>query len=467
MHTEVGRRAVPLLPGAALLAVLALGCSRGGKPPPGRAAVRPAVPAAVPAAGVLADGETDGEAGRELAPHEYVACPVPGRQLEEADRVLDEAAARFDAREFAVALACAELASDLLPQAVEPHHLRAAALSGLGRHLAAQTAFAMALALDPDDPETLAAAADFYINVLPPKRRDTTLVGLEYARRGSERAATRRRRDRSLRARLLLLQAQALNDLGGADAALPSVDAALALAPNLVEAAHERGVCLFNLCRFTESEEAFRAVLRRSPDDPYAHHHLGLIYERLGRHEQASGHFARARGLAPEEFGPEVAMSSEEFAREVDRAIAELTPEVRALLGDVRIELADLPSQEDLTAVEPPFSPTILGLYRGFAGPDEAAGQEPHVHAHSLGAAGAPPAPPHPATAAVTRRREGPREPGAGAGPERSIVLYRKNLARAVKSRAELLRQIRKTLVHELGHLQGYDENELRRRGLE
>jgi predicted Zn-dependent protease with MMP-like domain len=46
-------------------------------------------------------------------------------------------------------------------------------------------------------------------------------------------------------------------------------------------------------------------------------------------------------------------------------------------------------------------------------------------------------------------------------------VLYRKNLARAVKSRAELDHQIRRTLIHEIGHLQGLDEDELRRRGLE
>jgi len=51
--------------------------------------------------------------------------------------------------------------------------------------------------------------------------------------------------------------------------------------------------------------------------------------------------------------------------------------------------------------------------------------------------------------------------------PPRAIVLYRKNLARAVRSRDELDRQIRRTLIHEIGHLQGLDEDDLRRRGLE
>ena len=51
--------------------------------------------------------------------------------------------------------------------------------------------------------------------------------------------------------------------------------------------------------------------------------------------------------------------------------------------------------------------------------------------------------------------------------PARAVVLYRKNLARATHTRAELNRQIRHTLRHEIGHMQGYDEDELRRRGLE
>jgi predicted Zn-dependent protease with MMP-like domain len=46
-------------------------------------------------------------------------------------------------------------------------------------------------------------------------------------------------------------------------------------------------------------------------------------------------------------------------------------------------------------------------------------------------------------------------------------VLYRMNLARAVRSRAELTEQIDRTIRHELGHLDGLDEDDLRRRDLE
>jgi predicted Zn-dependent protease with MMP-like domain len=47
------------------------------------------------------------------------------------------------------------------------------------------------------------------------------------------------------------------------------------------------------------------------------------------------------------------------------------------------------------------------------------------------------------------------------------VVLYRKNLARAVKSHDELIEQIRVTLLHEIGHLRGEDDVELAARGLE
>jgi predicted Zn-dependent protease with MMP-like domain/Flp pilus assembly protein TadD len=357
-------------------------------------------------------------------------CSISGQ---DADAVLDEASRLlYDVGDFKAALGCAELAVDLVPQAVEAHHYRAAALAARGRYSEAQVGFAMALARDPDDPETLAAAADFFINIAQPKQRSAILLGLEYARRGSGRAASRRRLDRQLRARLSLLEAEALNDLGQSDAALLRVDAALKLAPQNPAALHERGVSLFSLCRFRDAAAAFGEVLREQPDDPYAHYHLGLIDEREGRQAEAEQRFARARALAPDDFPPAVEISAEEFRAEVDRAIGEQPAEVRRALAVVALELVDLPAQEDLVAVDPPFAPTIMGLYRG-----------------------------------LPLAQIGPTSADEEPIPPRAIVLYRKNLARAVRSRDELDRQIRRTLVHEIGHLQGLDEDDLRRRGLE
>ena len=419
---------------------IALGC-RADAPPP---SARP-------------DGKGEGEtkthepqqmaAGKSVQPPAYptdlhaeahgrvpfTECPLLETALFDQDRpdqLLQVAAERYGIGAFGEAYACAEIAADLVPDSIDAHHIRAAAAAALGHYDMARLAYALALALDPEDPETLAAAADFYINALPARRRETTLLGLAYARNGRSRVVTRRRKNQPLRARLSLLEAQAFNDLGRSDEALERTEEALDLTPELVEALHERGVALFNLCQFEPARHAFEQVLAALPDDPYAHHHLGLIYEQLGRVRESAHHLRRAQALQPQEFTSPVLLTAAAFDQEVQEAVAELPPDKAMLIAQVEIEIADLPARADLMAVEPPFSPTILGLYRGLPEGVE-----------SL--------------------------PGDAAVPSRTIVLYRKNLARAVKTRAELDAQIRRTLLHEIGHLRGLDEDALRRRGLD
>ncbi len=101
----------------------------------------------------------------------------------------------------------------------------------------------------------------------------------------------------------------------------------------------------------------------------------------------------------------------------------------RRSLASVPLEVADVPSLDDLTAVDPPLSPAILGLYRG---PSENEACD-----------------------------------AGGPQPCRSIAIYWKNLARFARDRQELAEQVRVTLLHELGHLHGENDDELRDRGLE
>ena len=350
----------------------------------------------------------------------------PARPL---DALLDRAAERYDHGDFNTSLVCAEEAARVEPRSVEAHHDRAAALQELGRLDDAEAAFTRALALDPDDPETLAGAADLYINRLPPTN-DHTETGLEYARRGSRRlkrahAPRGAHPDRALVARLALLEGQALNDLGRSREALMRLDAALAALPEDLHARYERAVALFDLCRFADAKRAFGDVLARNPHDAWAHHHLGLTLERLGDIAAADREMGRARQEAPAEFHAPVEVSATEFRALVDAEAHRLPAQLRADLGRVSLETADLPDLSDLTAEEPPLAPTILGLFRGAP-----IGEAPE-------------------------------------GEARAIVIYRKNLARAVASRDELIQQIRTTLLHDLGHLRGEDDDALRARGLE
>jgi predicted Zn-dependent protease with MMP-like domain len=106
---------------------------------------------------------------------------------------------------------------------------------------------------------------------------------------------------------------------------------------------------------------------------------------------------------------------------------------MRKDLAGIPVDMEDLPQEADLISGDPPLSPSILGLFRGTP-LNETCEPEPDA------------------------------KPGE---PCRSIVLYRKNLGRAVQSREELNEQIRVTLLHEVGHLRGEDDSELAARGLE
>ena len=114
------------------------------------------------------------------------------------------------------------------------------------------------------------------------------------------------------------------------------------------------------------------------------------------------------------------------------RAFANVPEKVRRYLENVAITVEDLPSEDDLRAADPPLSPSILGLFRG----------------SSYGAGG---------TAAIDPWTHLPS----------SIVLFQKNLERFARSRTELVEEIGVTLVHEVGHFLGLDEDELYERGLD
>jgi predicted Zn-dependent protease with MMP-like domain len=304
--------------------------------------------------------------------------------------------------------------------------VRGGALAALGRLDDAQLSFSRALAVDPNDPEALLGAAELHVRRLGPAR-DALEAGLEYALRGAR--AAHLRKDRILTARLVLVAGMAENDLGRSHLALPHLDRAHAALPDDPDVVYERGVSLFELCRFDEAQRAFERALALAPDDAWTLHQLGLLAERRGDGPRAEALLARARKLAPGEFRPELAVDEDAFRREVSAAVAALPESERRALETVPVEVRDLPDAEDLLAVDPPLSPSILGLFRGPA-EDEAC------------------------TAADGERC-------------RAIVFYRKNLLRFARDRKELEEQVRVTLLHELGHLHGEDEDDLRARGLE
>lgn len=414
---------LPLRRAAGLL--LAAACTR----PPAPVSAHPEPPTASHVARPSAGPATrlaPAPAATEIRPPPP-AC-LPGSPFAAPSALAEQANVALDRGEDQRALACAEEALRLSPRLVTALDARGSALAALGRIEDARLAFARALAIEPDQPEVLLDAAELHVRRMSASR-DALELGLEYANRGARAALRPPRRDRDLAARLELVAAMAENDLGRSQAALARLDRVLETRPKDPDAVYERGVALFELCRFDEAQRTFERALALSPNDPWTLHQLGLLAERRGEASRADGLLARARTLAPGDFRDELAVDPAAFRAEVDAAIAALPASEREALKLAPVEIRDLPDVDDLRAVDPPLSPAILGLFRG---PSE---DEPCT------------------------RDDGPRC--------RSIVLYRKNLLRFARDRAELTQQVRVTLLHELGHLHGESEDQLRDRGLE
>ncbi len=341
---------------------------------------------------------------------------------------IDAAREYFDHQEFEKALSCAAQAAALAPNDVLAHTERANALAGLEKFDDAKLAFSRALAIDPDSLEALAGAAHLYAVQLP-SSRETDELGSLYAERGFDLAQGQHDQEFSLY--FARLSAMAFNDVGQPQDALERATWVLDHHRDDPEALYEKAVALFELCRFDDAAPAFEKLLSDKDRAAFAHHHLGLVLERTGQQAEADRHFAKANALDPQAFPAPVLLTRAEFQVELDHALTALPDDMRHDLKGVPVSMEDLPALEDLTANDPPLSPTILGLFRG---------------------------------PSLTETCEAS---DAAAGPCRSIVVYRNNLGRAVKTHDELVEQIRVTLLHEIGHLRGEDDGELAARGLE
>lgn len=345
-----------------------------------------------------------------------VAGTAPGEPVP-VDRLVERAADEFNAGHFDRTLDCAMEAIRADPATVAAHHYRAAALVELGRYEEARLAYSHAMALDPTDPEVLRSSADLLVRHLG--GREELEIAVVYCQRALPVA--RLRKDTALEAELDLIAAMALNDLGRPAEALPAATRAVELDPD-TDSRRERGVALFELVRFEEADAEFAKVEATGPD-AWTEHYLGLIAERRGDEKLAKSHFARARTLDPEAFPASVDAPPPQFIALVDDVKKQLPLDIQRDLARSQFLVEDLPRTDDLVAVDPPLSPGILGLFR-------------------------------------------PPPDGAPENAKPAIVLYRRNLARACKSGDELRREVRDTLLHEVGHLRGEDDDELRDRGL-
>lgn len=220
-----------------------------------------------------------------------------------------------------------------------------------------------------------------------------------------------------------------LLEMGDAAGAVPHLERALALVGDDPEILADLGGARFESLRFRPARDALTRALALDKRLARAHHWLALLEEREANDRAARKHFAEATRLAPEAYPPPYRVTPAEFQSLVEEAIGELPEDFRASLSNLDIVVEPIPDDQTLSG-DPPLSPAILGLHVGTPAderpPSGAGGQLPNV-----------------------------------------IFLFQNNIERASRDHDHLVEEIRVTLLHEIGHYLGLDEDEVEERGLE
>ena len=234
------------------------------------------------------------------------------------------------------------------------------------------------------------------------------------------------RPDRASEAEIHYLKSKALFYLDDLEGALFLVRrAAKAMAEVAVYRAFE-GQILFELGRFMEARVKLDQAVLLDAESGHAIYHLALVLERLGEDEEGARAFRRANALDPDHYALPVRVDDATFEQAAADAIANLPRSVREEVEGVPVLVHDFP-EEDLI-LEENVSPQILGIFIGI----------PRTEA----------------------------EASAQARDVDRVILFKKNLEKVARTRAELVEQIHITLKHEIGHSLGLSEDDLERLGL-
>lgn len=337
------------------------------------------------------------------------------------DELLDEAEAALETENPTAALEAADAALKLEPENDDASSIKATALTELDRLEEADALFDDLLERNPKSARTKVVVATAKIRFAN-EDRDRIEAGLDLLE-GLERA-----KEEDVRFEALLLTGIGLSQLSELEPALKALAAALDIDPDSLEARLEHAFALFECGRFDEAERELQALTRDEPEEASPWHYLGLIAERRKDHDAARRFFEKAQRLDAEAYPVPVQLGDDAFDAAVKDAIAKLPEAARAELGNATISVEPYPADEDLDGGR--LSPIMLGIFHGTP-IDE---RSPLEAAHHMTAV---------------------------------IKLFQKNLERFATTREELIEQIGVTLLHEVGHLMGLDEDELYDRGLD
>jgi predicted Zn-dependent protease with MMP-like domain len=226
------------------------------------------------------------------------------------------------------------------------------------------------------------------------------------------------------------LAGAALVEMRHFEEAVPCLRTALDIDPDYPDARFCLASARFSTCHFTAARYELQRVMATEPEMADAHYWTGMCLEREGDYEGADESFRRAVELDPTRFHLPFRVPRDEFDRVVKDAIARLPEYFRSYLDNLHLVVDDLPAEDLLFEFDPPLDPELFGLFLG------------------------------------TPLMERSLMDTVPATPDR-IYIFRRNLERYCTGRDRLVAEIRITLLHEVGHAMGLDDDGLQELGYE
>jgi predicted Zn-dependent protease with MMP-like domain len=227
------------------------------------------------------------------------------------------------------------------------------------------------------------------------------------------------------RVSLLRLVGRCSLELGDYERARQAFDSAARIAPDLDRL--DLAISFFYLCGFDEAEMILDTLTAYPEVEAEICWYRGLIAERRGDFDRADSLFRRAAKLDRRRFVVPHTVEYDEVREMYDAVLEEMPPDMRVKAVEVPLIIEDLPNEETLEEADGRLHPLILGLYVG----------TPLSQKSTLS-----PSPD------IDR-----------------IVLFRRNIAKFAHNAEDLRRELRHTIIHEIGHHFGMSEEELEELG--
>jgi len=200
--------------------------------------------------------------------------------------------------------------------------------------------------------------------------------------------------------------------------ALRILDSILEKDPWRPYAIRERASVLIDLGRFPEALESLRSLLE--VEVGRAHYEIGLCLDREGKTREADAEFREAARLAPDEHSIPPRLHLERFEALVAEAMDSIPDRFVPYLEQVTVAVQDYPSASEVEAGG--LDPFVLGLYVGVPRTDRTWESADNLD---------------------------------------RIIVFKRNHELLDLPLEDLREEVRKTVVHEIAHHFGLDEEEM------